>query len=30
MYNTITNIWEVVEIKSTINPTGAEGGCMEV
>ena len=30
MYNTLTNIWEVVEIKSRINPTGVEGACMEV
>ena len=30
MYNTLTNIWEVVDIKSTINPIGAEGACMEV
>ena len=29
MYNTLNNIWEVVEIKSTINPTGVEGACME-
>ena len=30
MYNTLTNIWEEVDIKSIINPTGVEGACMEV
>ena len=30
MYNTLTNIWEVVEVKSTIYPSGGEGACMEV
>ena len=30
LYNTITNIWELVEIKSKTNPIAAEGSCMEV
>ena len=30
MYNTLTNIWEAVEVKSTHNPVAAEGVCMEI
>lgn len=29
MYNTLTNIWESVEVKSEIKPTAVEGACME-
>jgi len=30
MYNTNTNVWEEVQVKSTVNPTAAEGACMVV
>ena len=25
MYNTLTNIWELIEVKSTLHPSSAEG-----
>ena len=30
MYNTLDNLWEEVQVKSTFDPTGAEGAWMEV
>ena len=29
-YNTLTNIWESIQVQSDINPTAVEGACMAV
>ena len=30
IYNTLTNTWDIMQIKSDISPSGIEGACMLV